>query len=151
MTEDLCTEKEYRQLRALVGAMSWPVTQCVPQAAATISLLQAHINKPAVKDMLEANKCLRFLKEAVKTYVFKIRRHGDLADLRLGVYCDAAWSVRPDGSSQGGMDRLGKQEIGANVQELAFGRSTVCNDCSGRIGVGQGVLCRDGQPLWGHP
>ena len=103
MVEDMCTEKEHRQLRALVGAMSWPVTQCVPQAAATISLLQAHINKPAVKDMLEANKCLRFLKEAVKTYVFKIRRHGELQDLRLGVYCDAAWSVRPDGSSQGGM------------------------------------------------
>ena len=103
MVEDPCTEKKHRQLRALVGAMSWPVTQCVPQAAASISLLQAHINKPSVKDMLEANKCLRFLKEAVKNYVFKIRRRGDLADLRLGVYSDAVWSVRPDGSSQGGM------------------------------------------------
>ena len=33
----------------------------------------------------------------------KIRRHCDLKDLRVGVYSDAAWAVRPDGSSQGGM------------------------------------------------
>lgn len=83
--------------------MSWPVTQCLPQAAATISLLQATINKPMIKDMLEANKCLRFLKEVVKNYVFTIRCHCPLDQLRISLYCDAAWSVRPDGSSQGGM------------------------------------------------
>lgn len=43
--------------------MSWPVTQRLPQAAATISILQANVNRPTVKDMLEANKCLRFMKE----------------------------------------------------------------------------------------
>ena len=103
MVDDYCNEKEHRLLRALVGAMSWPATQCLPQASATISILQASINKPTVKDMLEANKCLRFLKEVVKGYVFTIRCHGPLEALRIGVYCDAAWSVRPDGSSQGGM------------------------------------------------
>ena len=103
MVDDFCTEREHRQLRALVGAMSWPVTQCLPQAAASISLLQANINKPMVKDMLEANKCLRFLKEVVKSYVFTLRRHCSMDQLRVSLYCDAAWSVRPDGSSQGGM------------------------------------------------
>lgn len=103
MVDDYCNEKEHRLLRALVGAMSWPVTQCLPQAAATIIILQANINRPMVKDMLEANKCLRFMKEVVKDDVFTIRCHGEIEDLRLGVYCDAAWSVRPDGSSQGGM------------------------------------------------
>ena len=103
MQDDYCTEKEHRMLRALVGAMSWPVTQCLPQAAATISILQANINKPMVKDMLDANKCLRFMKEVVKDYTFTIRSHGDIENIRIGVYCDAAWSVRPDGSSQGGM------------------------------------------------
>ena len=103
MVEDYCTEKEHKQLRALLGAMSWPVTQCLPQASATISLLQANINKPMVKDMLEANKCLRFLKEVVKNYVFTLRKHCSLDQLRISLYCDAAWSVRPDGSSQGGM------------------------------------------------
>ena len=72
MVDDYCNEKEHRLLRALVGAMSWPVTQCLPQAA-TISILQANINRPTVKDMLEANKFLRFMKEVVKDYVFTIR------------------------------------------------------------------------------
>lgn len=103
MQDDYCADKEHRLLRALVGAMSWPVTQCLPQAAATISILQANISRPTVKDMLDANKCLRFMKEVVKDYTFTIRCHGELESLRIGVYCDAAWSVRPDGSSQGGM------------------------------------------------
>ena len=51
----------------------------------------------------EANKCLRFMKETVKNYVFTLRSHGPLNQVRIGLYCDAAWSVRPDGSSQGGM------------------------------------------------
>ena len=38
-----------------------------------------------------------------RLYSMKIRRHCDLKDLRVGVYSDAAWAVRPDGSSQGGM------------------------------------------------
>lgn len=103
MTEDYCAEREHKQLRALVGAMSWPVTQCLPQASAAISFLQASINKPQIKDTLEANKCLRFLKEVVKSYVFTVRCHCPLDQLRVSLYCDAAWSVRPDGSSQGGM------------------------------------------------
>lgn len=43
--------------------------------------------------MLGANKCLRFMKEVVKDYTFTIRCHGELERLRIGVYCDAAWSV----------------------------------------------------------
>ena len=103
MVEDYCTEKEQKHLRALIGAMAWPVTQCIPQAAATLSILQASVNRPMIRDLLEANKCLRFMKEVVKSYVFTLRRHCDLENLRIGLYCDAAWSVRPDGSSQGGM------------------------------------------------
>ena len=52
MSDDFCTEKKHLQLRASVGAMSRSVMQRLPQAAATISILQAHINKPAIKDML---------------------------------------------------------------------------------------------------
>ena len=66
---------------------------CHGRSAATISILQANINKPTVKDMLGANKCLRFMKEVVKDYTFTIRCHGELERLRIGVYCDAAWSV----------------------------------------------------------
>ena len=65
MVDDYCTEKEQKHLRALIGAMAWPVTQCVPQAAATLSILQASVNRPMIRDLLEANKCLRFMKEVV--------------------------------------------------------------------------------------
>lgn len=86
MQYDYCNEKEHRLLRALVGVTSWPVTQCLPQDAATISILQANI--------------------VVKDYVFTIRCHGELRDLRMGVYCYAAWSPRPDGSLQGLSEHL---------------------------------------------
>ena len=103
MPEDSLSEKEHRSLRALIGALAWPANQCLPQMSCTVSLLQASSNSPKVLDILNANKGLRFAKEAVKSYCMTLRSHGScLADLRFGVYADAAWGVRPDGSSQGG-------------------------------------------------
>ena len=97
-----CTEVEKRQLRAIVGAMAWPANQCLPQIAATCSLLQAAVSNPTVMDLNEANKGLRFLKDVGKEFKMKIHRRGELKDLRFGVYADAAWAVRPDSTSQGG-------------------------------------------------
>ena len=55
------------------------------------------------KDLLGANKVLRFAKEASQQHLFRIKSHGNLADLCLGAYTDASWAVRPDGSSQGAL------------------------------------------------
>ena len=60
------------------------------------------MSSPKIVDLIEANKILRFAKEAVGRYEMKIHKHGNLKDLQLGAYTDAAWAVRPDGSSQGG-------------------------------------------------
>ena len=100
---DPCDATEHRQFRALIGALAWPANQCTPELCASISLLQASASGPCVKDLLEANKVLRFAKEAAQQHLFRIRSHGSLADLCLGAYTDASWAVRPDGSSQGGM------------------------------------------------
>lgn len=102
MVGDLCNDVEKKQLRAIVGAMAWPANQCLPQIAATCSLLQAAVSSPVVSDLLEANKGLRFLKDIAKEYKLCIHKHCKIEDLRFGVYADAAWAVRPDSASQGG-------------------------------------------------
>ncbi|CAK0898077.1 unnamed protein product [Prorocentrum cordatum] len=82
--DDPCTPKEISQPRGLNGAMQWPASQCMAQAAATISFAQGGVSKATVGSLLEANTSLSFLK------------------LRLGVYRDASWATRPNGESQGG-------------------------------------------------
>ena len=102
MSEDPCNESEKKQLRALIGAVAWPANQCLPQASASTSLLQASMASPCVKDINDANKFLRYLKEATKGFKLNINRHGSVESVRFGIYTDAAWAVRPDSTSQGG-------------------------------------------------
>ena len=100
--EDDLRPKEHTALRALMGALQWPAGQSMPHGAATVSLLSADIGKPKVKHIAVANKALRFFKETADVPL----RYGpfvkNLADVRLGVYTDAAWANRADNSSQGG-------------------------------------------------
>eukprot|EP00959_Pyramimonas_sp_CCMP1952_P459290 9478012-Pyramimonas_sp.AAC.1 len=59
--------------------MQWPASQCMVQAAATVSFAQGDVSKATVGSLLEANKSLRFLKAS-----------------------GASWATRPDCESQGG-------------------------------------------------
>ena len=97
---------ERKHLRALIGALAWPSGQCLPPLAASVSIHQASSSAPTIQDCLATNKTLRFAKRwsrNVKEFVLTLRKHGEsLEQLRFGVYTDASWSVRPDGSSQGG-------------------------------------------------
>ena len=94
---------EHKHLRALIGALAWPSGQCLPPLAASVSIHQASSSAPTIQDCLNTNKTLRCAKEMVKEYALTLRKHGEsLEQLRFGVYCDASWSVRPDGSSQCG-------------------------------------------------
>lgn len=103
MVSDACEEKEMRSLRALIGALAWPANQALPQLSASISILQASVSKPTVKDLNEGNKILRFAKNVAPNFKLFFSKHSSsVSDLRFSVYTDAAWSVRPDGSSQGG-------------------------------------------------
>ena len=95
--------KEVNLFRSTLGALAWPANQCLPMLAASISLHRAAMSDPKVSDILDSNKTLRFAKEAVEIYAMKFQRYGRLDEIAFGVYSDAAWAVRPDGSSQGGM------------------------------------------------
>ncbi|CAK0910898.1 unnamed protein product, partial [Prorocentrum cordatum] len=95
---NLCTPKEISQLRGLNGAMQWPASQCMAQAAATVSFAQGYVSKATVGSLLEANKSLRFLKASGDVGI-RIRYVSKREQLRLGVYWDA---TRLNGESQGG-------------------------------------------------
>ena len=81
MSDDPCNDVEKKQLRALIGAVAWPANQCLPQASASTSLLQASMASPCVKDINEANKFLRYLKEATKGFKLNINSHGTLENV----------------------------------------------------------------------
>ena len=88
---ELCTEKEKRAFRSLIGAMQWPAAQQAPHVSASISFLQAKGDGTTVEDLLEANKTLRFLKSNgdLKLHFEDI---GPLSSWRIGVYTDASWA-----------------------------------------------------------
>ena len=52
--------------------------------------------------MLELNKGLRFMKASADVGLTFDAVADRLGDVRLGIYWDASWATRPDGSSQGG-------------------------------------------------
>ena len=81
--------------------MAWPANQTQPHLSAATSLAQATVSGAKVADLNEANKILHFAKETADIPL-TIRAHGSLSQLRFGFYADASWSMRPDGSSQGG-------------------------------------------------
>ena len=72
MVNGPCDEKEQRGLRALVGALAWPANQSLPQLSASVSILQASVSKLQVKDLLEANKVLRFANNVSQDYKMKL-------------------------------------------------------------------------------
>ena len=95
------TPREQSQLLGLLGALAWPSFQTQPHLAASVSLAQSASASANISDLLEVNKTLRFAKETANTHLV-IRSHGSLHKIRFGMYCDATWATRPDGSSQGG-------------------------------------------------
>ena len=98
---DKATPKEQSQLRGLLGGLAWPANQTQPHLAASVSLAQAASACATVSELLEANKTLRYAKESSDVHLV-LRGHGRLEEIRFGIYSDASWCTRPDGSSQGG-------------------------------------------------
>ena len=98
------TPKEIHQLRAGIGALAWPGNQSCPHLSCSISLLQSAVADAKIEDLQSYNKLLAFAKANADVGLrFRCPRgSGRIGDLRLGVYFDAAWAVRPCGSSQGG-------------------------------------------------
>ena len=56
-----CTPGEIRQMRGVVGKISWAARQGMPQGAGDASILASTLPTPKVKDLADANAALRRL------------------------------------------------------------------------------------------
>ena len=99
MPDDTGTPKEQSQYRGLCGTLAWPAAQTAAHGAATVYIVQAAGGKATVRDMLDLNKSLRFMKENADIPM-RFLRICEWCDLRLGSYFDGSWASRPDMTSQ---------------------------------------------------
>ena len=92
---------EVKALRAVAGSPSLIARQCRPDEAGTASTLQGSASRAVEKDLSDANRAVKRLKqtEDVGPLIHAI----PLANLRTVSISDAALDLdRPDGSTQGG-------------------------------------------------
>ena len=95
------SDGEVKALRAVAGSLSWIARQCRPDEAGTASTLQGSVSRAVVKDLSDANRAVKRLKETedVGLLIHAIL----LANLRTVSISDAALDLdRPGGSTQGG-------------------------------------------------
>ena len=85
----------------MIGALQWHATNCAPWLSASVSILSGKIKGACISDLLEANRLVRQAK-SLCNIPLKFSSESPSSDLRLGVFADAAWANRHDGSSQGG-------------------------------------------------
>ena len=98
--EDALTEDERKQLRTVLGALSWRATQSAPWMSASVSFLQGCFKDAKVKDLIEVNKLVRTQRQFSQTHVVF---HADIEHPMLLTFHDASWACRRDGTSQGGL------------------------------------------------
>ena len=87
-------------LRAINGSLQWLVTNSRPDLSARVSLSASATSNPTYGDLQSANKLIRQA-QRYKELPITIQRIA-MDRLTMGTFTDAAWAVRPDGSSQGG-------------------------------------------------
>ena len=94
------TEGERTQLRALLGALQWLVTQTRVDCAVDVNLLQSCVATATVETLLSANKILRKLRQGPgELFTRKIPEN---EEINLVAWSDASWANRRDGKSTGG-------------------------------------------------
>lgn len=94
------TKDETKQLRSLIGQISWVANQTRPDVAFEALELSVSIKDPKVDDLIRANKVIKYLK--CEPCEVKFPQLGNTADLKLGVFCDASYANLHDGVSSAG-------------------------------------------------
>ena len=89
-----------KSLRGVNGSLQWLCTNSRVDLAAKVSLSASETANPTIESLQKANNIVR---QAQRDDVLPIHIHAiPLDSLNFGVFSDAAWGVRPGGSSQGG-------------------------------------------------
>ena len=87
-------------LRGINGTLQWLVTNSRVDLASKVSISASSTSNPTVEDLRKAYKLVR---QAQREAGLPVHFHPIALDnFILGGFGDAAWAVRPDGSSQGG-------------------------------------------------
>ena len=123
--------KDTTQLRGLLGSLQWPAVQSSPHLQASASLLAGQVSSGTVETMNEANRLLRFAK-GNSDVCLEYQAIGPLDDLRLVCSFDAAFGVRRDGASQGGLyhDAGSQRSFRRRRTSLPCGGLAVCQTTS---------------------
>ena len=91
---------ELKTLRGISGSLQWLVSNTRVDLAAKVSLSASETANPTTDSLQKANKLIR---QAQRDDSLPIHIHAiPMGQLNFGIFSDAAWGVRPDGSSQGG-------------------------------------------------
>ena len=91
---------EKRQYRGLIGQLNWVSGMSRPDIAFEVCQLSTSLSSPKIKDVLRANKVVRYLK-GMKTRI-KVPDLGKLEKCAIWSFSDASYANLPDGGSQGG-------------------------------------------------
>ena len=96
---EIISERDLTQLRALLGSLQWPAVQSSPHLQGSTSILSGQVSKATNQTLMDCNKLLKFSKD--NSDVGLVYEHlGEVQDLRLLCFFDAAFATRTDGSSQ---------------------------------------------------
>ena len=86
----LVTEAERGELRALLGALQWLVTQSRPDASVDVNLIQSEVTTATVDTIHTAHKTVRKIRTqgVTKMYTRKLNRKPVLV-----CWSDASWAI----------------------------------------------------------
>ena len=140
--------EELRQLRKLVGAMTWVAAQTRPDVAAEVSMIQSACPKATVGEIVRANKIVRRLKATEgQEMVFENLK----GPTKMLVFTDAALQNVLEGEdkvrSQGGYviaeveTSQGKLKKRARFNVLAWGSNKIRRVCRSSFGAEALAAC----------
>ena len=122
------TQDEKKQMRSVLGCLSWHAGQLAMELSAPVSLLLSKINTSTVEDVVEVNKIVKRAKSRSKQAM--LIHCLDPQDLLIAAWVDAAHANRTDLSSTKGI------LIGCTSSKLLDGHLEVVNPlfwCSSKI------------------
>ena len=93
------TELERKNLRSVIGQLSWAAGITRPDISFMVCQLSTHVNSALVSDLIEVNKLIKYIQTEKLIITFPKM---DVNTLHLTLYCDASFKNLPDGGSQGG-------------------------------------------------
>ena len=98
--DQMATDEEKSQMRAVLGEVNWLVSGSRPDLAAACSLMQQKVTKATVQDVIDVNRVVALARDFASTEV--IIRPVKIEDLEFVTWSDASFANAGEKKSQGG-------------------------------------------------